>query len=63
MERQNATPALRLLDELLQLDDGTLDEATWLRMCRDRMRQEFVPESTIDIFNPPGVPRPRVSRT
>ncbi|GAQ92395.1 hypothetical protein KFL_010050010 [Klebsormidium nitens] len=63
MERQNASPALRLLDELLQLDDGALDEATWLRLCRDRMRAEFVPESAIDIFNPPGVPKPRADGT
>lgn len=54
IEARAATPALRLLNAMLQLRDDSDAELSshdaWLRECRQAMREAFVPESDPFLF-------------
>ncbi|XP_002989795.2 protein PALE CRESS, chloroplastic [Selaginella moellendorffii] len=52
MKRQ-ASPSMRLLNELLNLHDGT-DDTEWLRKARHRMLKAFPPEHAFTILAPRG---------
>lgn len=51
--RQEATPAMRLLNDLLNLHDGSDDEG-WLKACKKRMLDAFPSEDPFSIILPAG---------
>ncbi|GAB2250000.1 hypothetical protein Droror1_Dr00013359 [Drosera rotundifolia] len=51
--RREATPAMRLLNDLLNLHDGFDDEG-WRKECRKRMKGVFPREDPMTIFVPAG---------
>lgn len=51
--KQEATPAMRLLNDLLNLHDG-FDEDGWLKECRKRMVNTFPREDPFSILVPAG---------
>lgn len=52
--KRQASPAMQLLNELLNLNDGSNDEE-WLQQCRTRMLNIFPCEDPFTIFAPAGV--------
>eukprot|EP00850_Spirogloea_muscicola_P006212 SM000029S10507 [mRNA] locus=s29:552049:552960:+ [translate_table: standard] len=55
MSRQ-ATPALRLLNELLQLDESNAEgEADWQRAVQAAMRSAFLREDALGLLLPGGI--------
>lgn len=51
--KRNSSPAMQLLDELLNLHDGSNDHE-WLQRCRTCMLNIFPCEDPFTIFVPPG---------
>ncbi|XP_062231307.1 protein PALE CRESS, chloroplastic isoform X1 [Phragmites australis] len=51
--KSEATPSMKLLDELLNLHDG-VDDDKWLKKCRKRMLQVFPREDPFTIVFPAG---------
>ncbi|KAJ4967916.1 hypothetical protein NE237_014617 [Protea cynaroides] len=51
--KREATPAMRLLNDLLNLHDGLNDER-WLKQCRKRMLDTFPQEDPFSIIVPVG---------
>lgn len=51
--KRNSSPAMQLLNELLNLHDGSNDHE-WLQRCRTCMLNIFPPEDPFTIFVPPG---------
>ncbi|KAG0452464.1 hypothetical protein HPP92_025128 [Vanilla planifolia] len=51
--KREATPSMRLLDELLNLHDGH-DSESWLKKCRKRMIDAFPREDPFSILAPDG---------
>lgn len=51
--RSEATPAMRLLDELLNIHDGS-DDDKWLKACRKHMIEVFPREDPFTMVFPPG---------
>uniref|UniRef100_A0A452Z1M0 Protein PALE CRESS, chloroplastic n=2 Tax=Aegilops tauschii subsp. strangulata TaxID=200361 RepID=A0A452Z1M0_AEGTS len=51
--RSEATPAMRLLDELLNIHDGS-DDDKWLKACRKHMIENFPREDPFTMVFPPG---------
>ncbi|KAE8808586.1 protein PALE CRESS, chloroplastic [Hordeum vulgare] len=51
--RSEATPAMRLLDELLNIHDGS-DDDKWLKACRKHMIEVFPREDPFTMIFPPG---------
>ncbi|KAK8614617.1 hypothetical protein V6N13_068416 [Hibiscus sabdariffa] len=51
--KQEATPAMRLLNDLLNLHDG-FDDAGWLKECKKRMVDTFPREDPFSILVPAG---------
>ncbi|PIA39274.1 hypothetical protein AQUCO_02600014v1 [Aquilegia coerulea] len=51
--KREATPAMRLLNDLLNLHDG-FDEEGWLKECRKRMVDTFPREDPFSILVPAG---------
>lgn len=51
--RREATPAMRLLNELLNLHDG-FDNEGWLKECKKRMVDTFPQEDPLSILVPAG---------
>ncbi|XP_037469746.1 protein PALE CRESS, chloroplastic-like [Triticum dicoccoides] len=51
--RSEATPAMRLLDELLNIHDGS-DNDKWLKACRKHMIEVFPREDPFTMVFPPG---------
>ncbi|GAB4829776.1 hypothetical protein Ancab_019431 [Ancistrocladus abbreviatus] len=51
--KREATPAMRLLNELLSMHDG-FDEEGWLKDCRKRMIETFPREDPFSILVPAG---------
>ncbi|KAG9457414.1 hypothetical protein H6P81_001922 [Aristolochia fimbriata] len=52
--KREASPAMRLLNDLLNLHDGIDDEA-WLKNCRKCMIETFPKEDPMSIFVPVGI--------
>jgi hypothetical protein len=60
MMRREASPAMRFLDDLLNLNDGSnYDE--WMRKCRQVMVKTFPPEDAFTVIAPQGVDLKSVS--
>ncbi|PHT38293.1 Protein PALE CRESS, chloroplastic [Capsicum baccatum] len=53
VERE-ATPAMRLLNDLLNMHDGGLDNEGWLKACKKRMVDTFPREDPFSILVPAG---------
>jgi hypothetical protein len=51
--RSEATPAMRLLDELLNIHDGSADDK-WLKSCRKHMIEVFPREDPFTMVFPAG---------
>ncbi|XP_051118525.1 protein PALE CRESS, chloroplastic [Andrographis paniculata] len=51
--KREATPAMSLLNELLNMHDG-FDEEGWLKVCKKRMIQKFPREDPFSILVPAG---------
>lgn len=51
--KQEATPAMRLLNDLLIMHDG-FDDDGWLKACRKRMAETFPREDPFTILAPAG---------
>ncbi|KAF6141484.1 hypothetical protein GIB67_000865 [Kingdonia uniflora] len=51
--KREATPAMRLLNDLLNLHDG-FDEEGWIKQCRKRMAHTFPREDPFSILVPAG---------
>ncbi|CAI9107869.1 OLC1v1007340C1 [Oldenlandia corymbosa var. corymbosa] len=51
--KREATPAMRLLNDLLNLHDG-FDDQSWLKECKKRMIDTFPREDPFSILVPPG---------
>lgn len=51
--KRNSSPAMQLLNELLNLHDGSNDHE-WLQRCRTCMLNIFPPEDPFTFFVPPG---------
>jgi len=51
--KREATPAMRLLNDLLNMHDGFDDEG-WLKECKKRMIQAFPREDPFSIIVPMG---------
>ncbi|XP_075524148.1 protein PALE CRESS, chloroplastic [Primulina tabacum] len=51
--KRQATPAMRLLNDLLNLHDG-FDDDVWLKECKKRMAKTFPREDPFSILVPPG---------
>ncbi|XP_010518527.1 PREDICTED: protein PALE CRESS, chloroplastic [Camelina sativa] len=51
--KRQASPAMKLLNDLLNMHDGFEDDA-WLKDCRKRMAETFPREDPFSILMPPG---------
>nr|VDD65994.1 unnamed protein product [Brassica oleracea] len=51
--KRQASPAMKLLNDLLNMHDGFGDDA-WLKDCRKRMAETFPREDPFSILMPPG---------
>ncbi|PON52860.1 Protein PALE CRESS [Trema orientale] len=51
--KREATPAMRLLNDLLNIHDG-FDDEVWLKKCKKRMVDTFPREDPFSIFVPAG---------
>lgn len=51
--KRQASPAMNLLNDLLNMHDGFEDDA-WLKDCRKRMAETFPREDPFSILMPPG---------
>lgn len=51
--RRQASPAMKLLNDLLNMHDGFEDYA-WLKGCRKRMAETFPREDPFSVLMPPG---------
>ncbi|KAK4418242.1 protein PALE CRESS, chloroplastic [Sesamum alatum] len=51
--KREATPAMRLLNDLLNMHDG-FDDDGWLKACKKRMVETFPREDPFSILVPPG---------
>ncbi|KAL3647902.1 hypothetical protein CASFOL_008870 [Castilleja foliolosa] len=51
--KREATPAMRLLNDLLNMHDG-FDDDGWLKVCKKRMVETFPREDPFSILVPPG---------
>lgn len=52
--KREATPAMRLLNDLLNMHDGGLDNEGWLKACKKRMVDTFPREDPFSILVPAG---------
>ncbi|XP_059299980.1 protein PALE CRESS, chloroplastic [Lycium ferocissimum] len=52
--KREATPAMRLLNDLLNMHDGGLDNEGWLKACKKRLVDTFPREDPFSILVPAG---------
>ncbi|KAM3362207.1 hypothetical protein P3S68_017061 [Capsicum galapagoense] len=52
--KREATPAMRLLNDLLNMHDGGLDNEGWVKACKKRMVDTFPREDPFSILVPAG---------
>ncbi|KAK4357346.1 hypothetical protein RND71_022956 [Anisodus tanguticus] len=52
--KREASPAMRLLNDLLNMHDGGLDNEGWLKACKKRMVDTFPREDPFSILVPAG---------